>query len=420
MPKSSRWIALIAAGGLALAGCGGTPVTDTGSAGAGGLKAGPGFDGTTITVGVLNPTTGPVAAAAGLPVLNALELRVKRVNDAGGIAGKYPIKLDVQDTQYSPQTALQVYTAMSGNVVAVGSVLGTGVVQALLPKFAQDNIVAIPATAASEWVPEAHLLPTQPTYEASFINGLSYLVGQPGGADKKFCLYRQDDATGEANKKGVDFGAEKLGLTLAADVVFPPSTTDFTAQVQQLKAANCDVVLFAASATFAQKTIASAIQLDFAPTWLSNVSGVPLFLMGSPSQDYLAGHWLAAMPGVQWGDDTVPGMAQLVEDYQKYGDPKATIDPPLWLSGYTMGLALESLLTKAVGDGDLTPQHLLDISHSSDFVIDFKGLSPSFTYGPAADRKSPTAVSIFSIDPTVTGNLKLVKANVDSDAAKAF
>ncbi|MFI8090695.1 ABC transporter substrate-binding protein [Streptomyces sp. NPDC086080] len=420
MRNSLSLTAVTAIAALTLTACGGTPVGTTGPASSGELTAGPGFDGKTISVGVLNPTSGMVAAAAGLPVLAGLKLRVEHINAAGGIAGKYPIKLDIQDTEYNPQTALRAYTGMSGRVALIGSVLGTGVVQALLPKLAQDKTLAVPASAASDWLPQPNLLPTQPTYEVSFINGMSHLVGHKGGKDKNYCVYRQDDATGEANSKGIEFGAEKLGIKIAKDVVFPASTTDFTAQVQQLKAAKCDVVFYASSATFAQKTIASAIQLDFAPTWMSNVAGVPLFLVGSPSKNYLAENWLVAMAGAQWGDTGVPGMAQMVDDFKKYGDPQDKPDPSLWTAGYTNGLAVEALLERAVKDGDLSPAHITELSHSSDFTIDFQGLSPDFTYGPVEDRKSPTAVSVLAVDPEIPGFLRTVAPNVDSAAAKAF
>ena len=53
-----------------------------------------GFDGTTITLGVITPQTG-VAALIGKPLTNGNDVFFKRLNDEGGIAGKYKVKLEI-------------------------------------------------------------------------------------------------------------------------------------------------------------------------------------------------------------------------------------------------------------------------------------------------------------------------------------
>lgn len=417
MYKPLSWLAAVTAASLALSACGGTSTSGTTEDG---IKTGAGFDGTTITVGILNPTSGPIGAGAGLPILEGLQFRLDRVNAEGGIAGKYKVKLKVTDTKYDPETALKAYNGMADNVTMIGSVLGTGVVQALIPKFTADKVLAIATTDDAAFVKEPNLLPTRPTYQVSFINGLAHLTEQEGGKDLTYCTLRQDDASGEAYKSGIDFGAKELGIKIAEDVAFPNDTTDFTAQIQRLKRANCDVVSWAAAASFAQGVISSSVQLDFTPKWLSLASGVPLFLMGSPASDYIAKNFLVSTPGAQWGDTSVEGMKQLVADFEAYGKKGDKPNAALWPVGYDYGIAITTLLEKAVERGEVSPAKILEISHSSDFTIDFLGLTPTFNYGPPEDRTAPTAVSIFSVDPETTGFLKTVASNVDSDAAKKF
>src|ERR671925_806749 len=53
----------------------------------------PGFDGTTIKLGVLTPLSGPVAAPIGLPLTAGGDVYWQRVNAAGGVAGKYKVEV---------------------------------------------------------------------------------------------------------------------------------------------------------------------------------------------------------------------------------------------------------------------------------------------------------------------------------------
>src|ERR671914_1521029 len=101
--KRVLWLVALLA--LVLAGCGGA--ADEGeSEGEGGgeaeLQSGPGFDGTTIKLGVLTPLSGPVAVI-GEPLTAGNQVYFEAVNKKGGIAGKYPVELEQADTQYVPE-----------------------------------------------------------------------------------------------------------------------------------------------------------------------------------------------------------------------------------------------------------------------------------------------------------------------------
>src|ERR1700737_3549011 len=90
---------------LAFAGCRGGSTRSGGGGGGGGgggnTKAGApgppvGFDGTTITLGVISPQTG-IAQIIGKPLTNGNVVYFKALNDRGGIAGKYKVNLEVRD-----------------------------------------------------------------------------------------------------------------------------------------------------------------------------------------------------------------------------------------------------------------------------------------------------------------------------------
>ncbi|WP_223837502.1 ABC transporter substrate-binding protein [Streptomyces venezuelae] len=61
-------------------------------------------DGSSVRIGALVPLTRPGWAEAGRHLLAGLELAVREVNDAGGIAGR-PLELVVRDTAADPQRA---------------------------------------------------------------------------------------------------------------------------------------------------------------------------------------------------------------------------------------------------------------------------------------------------------------------------
>src|SRR3954452_9695058 len=116
-------LAAIFAGLLALgvAACGGADnnknTSSSGSNAGGAPKVAPRFDGTTITLGVITPLTGPVAVI-GLPLTTGNEIYFDRVNAAGGIAGKYKVKLLQEDSQYQPDIAVQKYNKLKNSVAA--------------------------------------------------------------------------------------------------------------------------------------------------------------------------------------------------------------------------------------------------------------------------------------------------------------
>ena len=123
--KVHRWIAVLAALALSLgvAACGGGDDDDDGGGG-GEVSEVPGFDGKTIKLGVLTPLTGPVAVI-GNPLTAGNEVFIEAVNAEGGIAGKYPIELVQEDTQYLPNVAVQKYNQIKGDVVSFVQLLGT-------------------------------------------------------------------------------------------------------------------------------------------------------------------------------------------------------------------------------------------------------------------------------------------------------
>ena len=143
--RRSRVIATVSVVALAaLAGCGGAggDAADGGETVAGQPAVTAGFDGTTIRLGAISTLTGPVAVA-GTPLTAGNQVWFDHTNATGGIAGRYPVELVVEDNQYKPDVTVQQYQKIKNDVVAFTQILGTPSVLAVLPQLAADGAAVL-------------------------------------------------------------------------------------------------------------------------------------------------------------------------------------------------------------------------------------------------------------------------------------
>src|SRR3546814_748461 len=210
-----------------------------------------GFDGETIRLGVITPTSGSVALI-GNPLTAGNQAYFDYVNEElGGVAGKYQIELEVRDSGYDPTKAVQEYAAIKDDVAMIAQLLGTPIVNAVLEQLESDDILASPASLDSFWVREPNLVPLGGPYQTQAMNGLYWYVTDGGGEGKKVCSLIQDDPYGEAGQEGLEFAAENLDIELGVTARFPapPAAADFTAPIGQLQGEDCEMVFMVATPT---------------------------------------------------------------------------------------------------------------------------------------------------------------------------
>lgn len=421
--RSSRVVAALGvAAMLALAGCGGAdeeePAGDGTEAAAengGAPPTVPGFDGKTIKLGVLSPLSGPVAVI-GTPLTNGNKVFFEALNAKGGVAGKYPVEILEEDTQYKPDVAVQRYNRLKNEVVAFTQVLGTPTTLAVLPQLKRDKIIAAPASLDAFWVREPNLLPVGGPYQGQAINGIDYFI-KNGGEGKNICALSQDDAYGEAGKEGVDFAAEKLGFELAAEQKFKAGDKDVTGQIQALNKAKCDAVFLTSLPSDSGTIWGTAAKLGFAPRWIAQSPAWIDELGASPLKDYLAKTTWIVAEGTEWGDDSVPGMKQMVADVAQFDKAQ---DPDYYFAfGYVQGKGMTALLEEAVKLGDLSREGLLKASEQLG-EVDYAGLFGNYGYGAADARVPPTANTIFEVDTEKPYALGALEKNYQSEAVKEF
>ena len=427
--KNWKWLrplVLLLALALAAAACGGSSddddegaTTTAGDEPAGEPEPVPGFDGTTIRLGVITPTSGAVAII-GNPLTAGNKAYFDYVNEElGGIGGKYKIELDIRDSGYDPTKALQEYAAVKSDVVMLAQLLGTPIVNAVLEQLVDDGLVAAPASLDSFWVREANLLPVGGPYQIQAINALNWYV-EENGEDKVVCSLIQDDPYGEAGQEGLEFAAEQLDVEIAETATFPapPATADFTAPIGQLQGAGCEMVFLVSTPTSTGGALGKAAEVGFEPQWIGQSPTWIGVLGQSPLAPYLQANYLVASEGPNYGDESVPGMSELLRIKEEYGPADQAADV-YFNFGYLQAMAVTNLLEKAVDLGDLSHEGILNALNELG-TVSYEGLSGDYTYGPPEDRVPPTTSSIFKVDPASPTGLTLVEGGIEAPFAKDF
>jgi ABC-type branched-subunit amino acid transport system substrate-binding protein len=419
-----RLAAVVMALGLIAAGCRGSDNDDSSDTTAGGdggettseVSPGPGFDGTNITVGALTPQTG-AAAVIGNPLTKGNEVFFQSLNAEGGIAGQYPVNVEVLDTKYEPPTAVQQYQASKANVAAYVQILGTAVVDAILPQLTTDEILAGPASLDAFWVREPNLMPIGGPYQVQVINGMDYAMRELDAADKTICALTKDDPYGETGLAGLEYAAEEMDFEIAATATFRAGDQNFTAPISQLKSAGCEISVLVALPNETSPILTEAVAQEFAPMWLAASPTWVSAFAASPLAPYLQSNFLLLSEGPDWGDTSVPGMAKMLDDIAAYAPDQ---QPDIYFQfGYVQAWALAQILEQAVENGDLSQAGILQAAADIESLT-FEDLSGEYIYGPAEDRDPPRTTTVNAIDPNIPGGLDPLEVDFASEAAESY
>lgn len=419
-----RWLAAIVSLTLIAAACGGRDDDDDGGGG-GDTSDGaapqsvPGFDGETIRLGVVTPTSGPVAVI-GDPLTNGNRAYWEYVNEElGGVAGEYPVELVIEDSAYDAPTAVQKYNQIKGDVVMFNQLLGTPIVNALLEQLVADDIVAQPASLDSFWVREQNLLPIGGPYQVQAINGVDWYVNEGGGSeDSAICTLRQDDPYGEAGQEGVDFALENLGMELTSEATFPAGNPDFTAQISQLQSDGCEMVWLVSTPTDTGSALGKAAELGYTPQWMGQSPTWIGAFTESELLPYLEENYLWVSDAApEYGDESVPGMAELVRIQETYTPDQ---EPDIYfLFGYNESKAVHQVLEQAVEMGDLSREGIIEAMNSID-ELQFDDAYPTYPWGGPEDRDPPRVSSISEVDSSKPIGLAQVVSEYEADYTADF
>ena len=375
-----------------------------------------GFDGETITLGVITPRT-TTAAVIGNPLTAGNRTYFEAVNADGGIAGKYRVELEVRDSQYSPDTAAQNYAELREEVVLFQQILGTAITNALLPELEDDNLLGAPASLDAEWVHDPNLIPVGGPYQIQAINALSYWVENEAPEDASLCVMRQDDLYGVASMQGIEVASAAFGFDIDVDTQFAPDATQFTAQIQEIRGGNCDAVYLVSLPTHALSIFGEVAASGYENRWIGQAPTWVSLLAQGDIGAYTTEHLWVASEGTEWGDTSVEGMAQMLEDQAEFAPDQA---PDIYYAfGYAQAWTVGQILEKAVELGDLSPDGIKAAMEEIG-TVSVGNLLGDYTYGNPDDRVPPKTSTLYAVDPAVPGALTALEKNFSSDAAQEF
>lgn len=199
-----------------------------------------------IKVAVITTLSGG-SAQLGLQSRDGARLAVKQINADGGIAGR-KIELKEYDGQLQPEVVVRAATraASVDKAVAIIGPHSTGEALALGPVSARLKIPFITPSAATTEVtvdqPYAFRTTVVNREMAAAVVDFALAKGA-----KKPALLHDNGGFGTAFAKDLEAGLEKNGTKAVSSQEFPVNATDMTAQIQKIKQAGADSVLFGCS-----------------------------------------------------------------------------------------------------------------------------------------------------------------------------
>jgi ABC-type branched-subunit amino acid transport system substrate-binding protein len=371
----------------------------------------PGFNGSTIKLGVITPESG-IASVVGKPLTEGNQVYWQAKNAKGGVAGKYKVDLSIQDSQYDVATALQGYDSIKGDVVAFQQILGTQIVKSVNQRLKADNLYGGPASLEGVWVKQSTLMPVGTPYQVLAANGLDWYQ-KNGGQGKKVCAMAQDDAYGAAGLDGLTQAAKTLNVKVAKTVRFATGS-DTSAQVGELADAKCDAVMLTSLPNDTGSIVTKMVGRNFTPTVLGMA---PSWLGGLESTDngpFYTDHYVWLGYGAPWGDQSIPGMAQMLADQQQYAPDQK---PDQYFEfGYGQAWAMDQILEQAAKNGDFSKAGIKKASNQVG-TLKFQGLSGDYKYGKSAsDRNPPRDSTIAKIAVGPAQGFQIVATNYTSKA----
>lgn len=398
---------------LILSGC----ASNTGNSGSGEIKAGPGVDlnAKTITLGILSPYSGPVADPVGIPIARGLETYFKHVNDNGGING-FKVVFKEEDSKYSPQVQVSLYNQIHNQVAMIADSLGTAPTFAIKDLAAADHMLVSGATLSSNLAREKYLFLIGTPYRLQVENAFDYVVNKLGVQNPATGIIYQNDDYGQDGLTGYKEAISAYHLNDVAQAAYGPTDTDFTAQVSKMKASGAKYVFLTTLPTPTATIIGTAAKIGYNPQWILQSPAFSPALLGVKALvPLLSKAWLVSQ-GATWGDTSVPGMAQMLQDITKYASDQKP--DGYFAFGYGGAYVTHAILKQAMANKDLTRDGLFKAFESLKNV-DLGGLYPAVSYGSSPNERVPSRDSIiYQIDPTAPTGAKAIVPDFVGTAAQ--
>jgi ABC-type branched-subunit amino acid transport system substrate-binding protein len=262
-------------------------------------------------------------------------------------------------------------------------------------------------------------------YAIDNANALDYIVRQTGHPHAKIGIIYQNDAYGEDGLRGYLAGLKTYHFDNVAQATYKVGDTDLTAQVQKMRAGGAQYVFVVAVPSTAATIVGTGASEGYNPTWIFQGPAWSEYLMSSngtpsgkptPVAKALGSNVWVLGSATQWGNKNVPGMARFLSDTKKFAP--AQIPDYYYIYGYAEAQMEAAVLRKAIQNGDLTRQGILDAKlHLG--TVGLGGLMPPVDYTP---RLGPASrmTGIAKVDAGAPTFLKAVSPFFEGDAARGL
>ncbi len=207
----------------------------------------PGVTSSTITIGTVLDTTGPLKTIC-TPIYQGDQLYINQINAAGGINGRKINLVQVSDNGDSTQTKDAVRQLFEqDNAFALFQVCGSGDANVAETYTNPKGIPFVDPIGGGAAYTDSNgnALPwvwmAQPNYGDEG-HVLGYYITQTLKAKTVALLY-ENDVLGLQQKQTLSEEMQKYGGSVVASVGYNYTQTDFTSAVQTLKAANPDMIV---------------------------------------------------------------------------------------------------------------------------------------------------------------------------------
>lgn len=284
-----------------------------------------------VYIGFLNPLTG-ANADAGMQDLNACELAVKRINEAGGIEalGGAEVELVVIDsTSDSTQVSQILERNLNGDKVISG-IVGTGISGLTLPVLPILEKYQVPAVTNSinDTITTSgyryifQLVPKGSGFGSQQVAYIKYLNEEEGCDLKKVAIVYENSSYGQSTAEGSVDIAEGAGLEVVLYEPFTPNMSDASSLVTAMKNSGADVILPVAYSQDAKLIVNTMKSMDYNPVVVAGGAGFLWPQLGSELGDAADG--LVSVGSWNWDSKNIVDNEELYSVTQEYAETYGT------------------------------------------------------------------------------------------------
>ena len=332
-----------------------------------------------IVLGHIGDLSGPLVSLS-KPSVNGMRMRVKEINDQGGINGR-KIKLNVEDSGYDPKKGVLAAQKLlsQDKVFAMIGTLGTVISLPTIQLCVQRGVPHLfPITAHHGNYEPFHKLKfaSFPPYPETTAAGLKEILRQKGA--KRIGILYQDDEFGLEILRGTEMALKAMpGTELVEKTSYKRGATDFSSQMQKLLAAKVDFIVLGTIIRETIGAIATGRKMGYAGDFFGS-SAAYMPAVAKAGGKVVEGFYAMSEAPTPYRDD--PKNNKLLNDWMDRYKAEYKEDADLWS---VVGWVLIDMFAKAAekAGAGLNTDSFIKALESNPYPRTFLGTS-DYAWGP--------------------------------------